>query len=102
MYSHGLLYVRKLILLSSFIYFIALREAGVIQINNKSFLYPSVPVLLYGSEETDNWCVFGEEEKNDDPQCVLVLNAKEGELVELALVNEGNTRRFGIHVFFFL
>lgn len=74
-----------------FTHFKALREAGVVQINNKSFLYPSVPILLYGFQETDNWCVFGEDEINDDPQCVLVLNAKEGEVVELALVNEGNS-----------
>lgn len=80
--------------------FTALREAGVVQINNKSFLYPSVPVLLYGHQETDNWCVFGEEKKNDDPQCVLVLNAKKGEVVEFALVNEGNIRRFGNNICF--
>lgn len=93
--------ILKLVLLRRITYFKALRAAGVVQINNKSFLYPSLPVLLYGSQETDNWCVFGEEAKNDDPQCALVLNAKKGEVVELALVNEGNnTRRFGSQVFF--
>ncbi|XP_063821940.1 uncharacterized protein LOC135071964 [Ostrinia nubilalis] len=68
---------------------LALKESGVVQINGKSFLYPNSPMLLYPRDvKADFTCKVGEEAKNQEPQCVLTMEP-EGEMLELALVNEG-------------
>uniref|UniRef100_A0A1E1WDK1 Plastocyanin-like domain-containing protein n=1 Tax=Pectinophora gossypiella TaxID=13191 RepID=A0A1E1WDK1_PECGO len=68
---------------------LSLRDSGVVQINNKSFLYPSAPILLKPKDKREPSCLVGEEQLVNDLQCLQVLNAQEGELIELALVNEG-------------
>ncbi|KAF9421889.1 hypothetical protein HW555_002329, partial [Spodoptera exigua] len=68
----------------------ALRENGVVQINRKSFLYPNVPILLRPRDvRQDMYCQVGEEEKQVEAQCIQVLDAVEGDVLEIALVNEG-------------
>ncbi|KAJ8722548.1 hypothetical protein PYW07_003728 [Mythimna separata] len=68
----------------------ALHENGVVQINGKSFLYPNVPILLRPRDvKQDMYCKVGEEDKQVESQCVQVLDALEGEVLEIALVNEG-------------
>ncbi|XP_022820277.1 laccase-2-like [Spodoptera litura] len=68
----------------------ALHENGVVQINKKSFLYPNVPILLRPRDvRQDMYCKVGEEETQVEAQCIQVLDAIEGEVLEIALVNEG-------------
>ncbi|KAJ8725800.1 hypothetical protein PYW08_003983 [Mythimna loreyi] len=68
----------------------ALHEDGVVQINGKSFLYPNVPILLRPRDvKQDMYCKVGEEDKQVESQCIQVLDALEGEVLEIALVNEG-------------
>ncbi|PZC81713.1 hypothetical protein B5X24_HaOG212157 [Helicoverpa armigera] len=68
----------------------ALHDNGVVQINGKSFLYPNVPILLRPRDvKQDMFCKVGEEEKQVETQCVQVLDAEEGDVLEIALVNEG-------------
>ncbi|KAM3963142.1 uncharacterized protein ACR2FA_002903 [Aphomia sociella] len=68
---------------------LSLRE-GVVQINGKSFLYPSMPAILHPRHgKLEYICPVGEESKSQDPQCVQILTSPEGSVVELVLVNEG-------------
>ncbi|XP_050344676.1 uncharacterized protein LOC126769838 [Nymphalis io] len=65
-------------------------QDNVIQINGKNFLYPNAPYLLKPRDvRPETVCLVGEEANNKQPQCVLVLNAKLNEVVELVLANEG-------------
>ncbi|XP_075969820.1 uncharacterized protein LOC142972506 [Anticarsia gemmatalis] len=69
---------------------LSLQENGVVQINKKNFLYPNVPILLRPKEVRENmFCKVGEEDKQKESQCVQILDGKEGEVLEIALVNEG-------------
>ncbi|KAL4714587.1 hypothetical protein ACJJTC_006633 [Scirpophaga incertulas] len=69
--------------------FLGLRKSGVVQINGKSFLYPNSPMLLYPRDvKNDFMCTVGEEDANQEPQCVLLLEPND-ESLEIALVNEG-------------
>lgn len=68
----------------------ALQENGIVQINGKSFLYPNELLLLKPRDvREDFFCKVGDEEKQEESQCVQVLDGKEGDELEIALVNEG-------------
>lgn len=70
--------------------FSALKENGVVQINHKNFLYPNVPIMVKPKEvRADMFCHVGEEDKQVEIQCLQVLDAVEGDVLEIALVNEG-------------
>lgn len=70
--------------------FSALKEQGLVQINGKSFLYPNSPILLQPKEvRRDMVCQVGEENRHQEPQCIHILNAMQGEVIEIALINEG-------------
>ncbi|XP_026724639.1 laccase-2-like [Trichoplusia ni] len=69
---------------------LALKENGVVQINHKNFLYPNVPIMVKPKEvRADMFCNVGEEDKQVEIQCLQVLDAVEGDVLEIALVNEG-------------
>ncbi|XP_013194946.2 uncharacterized protein LOC106138359 [Amyelois transitella] len=69
---------------------LSLQDTGVVQINGKNFLYPNSPILLSPrGVKTESQCYVGEETRDKDPQCLQILKAFEGELLEIALVNEG-------------
>ncbi|XP_053625627.1 uncharacterized protein LOC128683739 [Plodia interpunctella] len=69
---------------------LSLQETGVVQINGKNFLYPNFPILLKPQGvKADSVCYVGQESKHKDPQCLQIVKAVEGELLEIALVNEG-------------
>lgn len=68
----------------------ALKDKGVVQINKKSFLYPNVPLLTRPTDiRKEIKCLVGKEFKNQEPQCMLVLDANLGDVLELVLLNEG-------------
>lgn len=70
--------------------FSAMQENGVVQINGKSFLYPNAPILLRPQDVPANKiCNVGTEHKQQDTQCVQILEVIEGDILEIALVNEG-------------
>ncbi|KAG6448378.1 hypothetical protein O3G_MSEX005450 [Manduca sexta] len=67
-----------------------LKDNGVVQINGKSFLYPNAPILLQPKDvREDLICNVGEEGSQLEAQCIQILNAVQGETMELVLVNEG-------------
>lgn len=74
--------------------FLAVQEKGVVQINGKSFLYPNTPILLKPNDvPTNKICNVGTEYKQQDTQCVQILEVEEGQALEIALVNEGKIER---------
>ncbi|KAJ2952928.1 hypothetical protein O0L34_g7297 [Tuta absoluta] len=77
------------------------KDTDVVQINRKNFLYPSNPLLLNKVDRRVPICPVGDEDKVSEPQCLQLLNAKKGEVIELALVNEGlrsnNSYTFHMH-----
>ncbi|CAH0721837.1 unnamed protein product, partial [Brenthis ino] len=65
-------------------------EKGVVQINDKNFLYPSAPFLLKPREiRQEAVCNVGEENMHKEPQCLQILKAQANDVIELVLVNEG-------------
>lgn len=69
---------------------LTLQEKGVVQINGKNFLYPSGPLLLNAHDITrDVICKVGEEHNQVETQCMEIIEGVEGQVLELALVNEG-------------
>ncbi|XP_037869374.1 uncharacterized protein LOC101739043 isoform X2 [Bombyx mori] len=68
-----------------------LQDKGVVQINEKSFLYPNAPILLKPREIKDNLiCNVGDESKQLEIQCIQTVEAVVGDMLEIALINEGN------------
>ncbi|CAB3242501.1 unnamed protein product [Arctia plantaginis] len=69
---------------------LTLQENGIVQINGKSFLYPNELMLLKPWDVREDFiCKVGDEEKQEESQCVQVLDGAEGDEFEIALVNEG-------------
>ncbi|CAK1581693.1 unnamed protein product [Parnassius mnemosyne] len=69
---------------------VSLHDNGVVQINNKNFLYPNGLYLLKPQNvNPDSACNVGEEANHKQLQCLQVLKILDKQVVELALVNEG-------------
>lgn len=68
-----------------------MREKGIVQINGKNFLYPNAPILLRPDDVVPyKMCNVGDETEQAEKLCLQILNAVEGEPLEIALVNEGS------------
>ncbi|XP_068629840.1 uncharacterized protein [Battus philenor] len=69
---------------------LSLQNKGVVQINNKNFLYPNAVYLLkQRGVKPDSICNVGDEKMNKQLQCIQVLKIRDKQDVELAFINEG-------------
>ncbi|XP_013180397.1 PREDICTED: laccase-2-like isoform X1 [Papilio xuthus] len=69
---------------------VSLQDRGVVQINNKNFLYPNDPYLIKPRNvRPDTICNVGDEMMNKQLQCLQVLKIHDKKVVELVFINEG-------------
>lgn len=67
------------------------KSIALVQINDKNFLYPNSPLLTQPNDVIKKTiCNVGSESKNNNIECVQVLNVEYESTLELIIVDEGN------------